>query len=242
MYTRDFRQFEIGDSSELKRLEIVWERVGRIDRLSLFRGYFKLRIPYSNPHENLCVGMILRDDYAIVVYFGDFREIRYSICITIRDLVIYKDTKLDAEEIYISEEFSRFIIFNPTLTIFYQSRGENYYPIRSRIVRKIVEYNPSPMFGEFFRDNKRKSNDLVRINRAYFAGEKLDNCWSLAVIRSAWQWRDNRDRREILKTGVSGVQKLQITWQFQRGIVPRYAGGWDLNVRFSYTRSYAATV
>ena len=55
---------EIGDSREYQR--------GRIDRLSLFRGYFKLRIPYSNFHKNLRVGKIYATP--IAVYFGDFRD------------------------------------------------------------------------------------------------------------------------------------------------------------------------
>lgn len=55
----------------LRRSERVWNGSDRSFR-SLFRGYFKLRIPYSNFHENLRVGKIYATP--IAVYFGDFRD------------------------------------------------------------------------------------------------------------------------------------------------------------------------
>lgn len=62
---------EIGDSREYQRGRKEFG-TDPIDRLSLFRGYFKLRIPYSNFHENLRVGKIYATP--IAVYFGDFRD------------------------------------------------------------------------------------------------------------------------------------------------------------------------
>lgn len=68
--TRDFDVREFGNRENIKEVGKSLERIRSI--LSLFRGYFKLRIPYSNFHENLRVGKIYATP--IGVYFGDFRD------------------------------------------------------------------------------------------------------------------------------------------------------------------------